>query len=231
MFYEINTGGRWIAAQIEYNAVAWTSFDAIVDAFNSRVQDWYIKPADILEAHEDSGHLAFPVMALNCILLDTLSQFHRGSGAENFKEFTKAAIPEMAAALPTNIWHVDESTLKKKDPKKRKIELKTYADVLYHAFRCGILHEAHVAAYGMVRGGNLVEFFPNGFTWYKGANNNNTDCPTVNIDPWKLLKKVKDVLAGYIAKLKDKAAANDDLRAKFKKKFTESFGVDITNAQ
>ena len=50
------------------------------------------------------------------------------------------------------------------------------------------------------------------------------------IDPWKLLAKVKEVVAWYIAALKDPNLANNDLRQSFKQRFTDSFGVDITMA-
>jgi len=221
MFYAINQHGRWISAQIEYHTVDWTNLDAVVDAFASRLNEWYIKPAEILQAQPDSGHLAFPVMALNCILLDTLSQLVKGKGKTKFKEFVREQIPEFQANMPISIWHVDAQY------PAPGLELETYADALYHAFRCGILHEAHVAAYGMVRGGtNLVEQIPTGFTTYHAGG----DCPTVAIDPWKLLNKVKGVVAWYITNLKDRNQANDKLRQDFKKRFTQSFGVDITAA-
>jgi hypothetical protein len=220
MFYAINQNGRWIAAQIEYNTVDWTNLNEVVAAFASRLDEWYIKPAEILQAQPDSGHLAFPVMALNCILLDALSQFVKGTGKANFKAFVGERIPEFRANMPLTIQHRDAQT-------PAGVTLTTYADALYHAFRCGILHEAHVAAYGLVRGAaNIVEQIPAGFTTYAAGG----DCPTVVIDPWKLLVKVKEVVAWYIASLKDPNLANDALRQSFKQRFADSFGVDITTA-
>jgi hypothetical protein len=219
MFYEIIKSGRWVAAQIEYDKIDWTSLDAIIDAFHDRLMGWYVEPADALQVA--SGHFAFPVMALNCILIDTMAQFAKGAGKTNFTTFVSEKIPEFAPAMPLEIRHWDETVRARKKPYET---LKTFADALYSAFRCGILHEAHVAAYGMVRGGNLVEQVPTGFTKYQDG----TDCPTVIIDPWQLLAKVKGVLSEYIAQLKNRDAANDLLRQMFKTKFTESFGVDIS---
>lgn len=221
MFYTINQNGRWIAAQIEYNTVDWTNLNNVVDAFKSRLYEWYIKPAEILRAQPDSGHLAFPVMALNCILLDALSQFVKGPGKANFKAFVGERIPAFQAKMPLPIQHVDAQT------PPQGTTLTTFADALYHAFRCGILHEAHVAAYGMVRSGpNLVEQIPTGFTTYAAGG----DCPTVAVDPWKLLVKVKESVDWYITFLKDPNPANNALRQSFKQRFTDSFGVDITTA-
>jgi len=100
--------------------------------------------------------------------------------------------------------------------------------VLYHAFRCGIVHEAHVAPYGLVNGGvRVVEFRPSGYTHYAATG---ADCPAVVINPWLLHDQVKAALAGYVANLKDHDAKFNELRDKFKHKFTESFGVDIQGA-
>ena len=102
------------------------------------------------------------------------------------------------------------------------------ADVLYHAFRCGIVHEAHVAPYGMVNGGDrVVEFQPSGYTEYAATG---ADCPSVIIDPWLFLDQVKAALADYVANLKDRDAKFNQRRDRFKHKFTESFGVNITGA-
>jgi hypothetical protein len=218
MFYSVVKSGRWVAPHIEYDKVDWTSFDAIVDAFQARLEGWYVQPTDALE--KASGHFAFPIMALNCVLIDTLAQFARGSGKANFVAFVSDRIPEFRASMPSPIRHWDESVRAKN---LQYVTLTTFADALYAGFRCGILHEAHVAAYGMVRGGPLVQQFPSGYTEYEDG----SSCPTVAINPWQLLARVKLVLDAYIKQLKDRDPANNDLRTRFKTKFTESFGVDI----
>jgi hypothetical protein len=160
-------------------------------------------------------------MALNCIFLDAFSQFVKGTGKANFKAFVGERIPVFQANMPITIQHVDSQY------QPPGLTLTTYADALYHAFRCGILHEAHVAAYGMVRGGpNVVDQISTGFTSYAAGG----DCPTVVIDPWKLLVEVKKAVAWYITSLKDPNPANNALRQSFKQRFTDRFGVDITTA-
>ena len=224
VFYMVIKDSRWFKPQVLYDQVDWTSLDAIVDAFADRVSEWYLKPGEALRVA--SGHFAFGAMALNCILIDTLSQFYAGSVASSrnaFKDFVREWFPDFRPNLPTPINHYDAAKAK-----NNLVPMVDFADVLYHAFRCGIVHEAHVAPYGMVRGGaTVVEFQPAGYTKYAASG---ADCPTVLLDPWLLLDQVKTALAGYVANLKNRDPKFDQLRDRFKHKFTESFGVDIKGA-
>lgn len=223
MFYRVTLGNREFNAGAFYDNVDWTDLDAIVENFRHRVTWWYLDPADHLETGD--RRFEFPVMALCCILIDSLSQFYYGttqSSRTNFKNFVSLYIPEFAQNLPDTIQHKADTT--NSAPKT----LKTYAEVLYFAFRCGILHDAHIVPYGMVRAvGQLTQFHPSGFTSY-GAGG---DCPTVMIDAWFFRDRVKVVLQNYLDRLVDPDPNNDVLRDNFKFKFTESFGVDIMNSQ
>jgi hypothetical protein len=223
MFYEVNLVNREFNAGIFYDGVDWTSLQSIVENYRDRVRWWYLDPADHLETGD--RRFAFPVMALSCILLDSLSQFYfltTRSSRKNFIKYASISIPEFAANLPHPIQHKIDA-----GPEPPQ-SLTTFAEVLYFAFRCGILHDAHVTPYGMVRSGpQLIEFVPNGLTTYAGG----ADCPTVMIDPWRLRDRVRAVFDAYVTRLLDPAPANNLLRLQFKSKFTESFGVDVSNAQ
>ena len=221
MFYTVTKNSRWFKPGVLYSDIDWSSLAGIADAFAERLGEWYVKPAEAMKA---SGHFAFTVMVLNCILIDTLSQFYSGSlfsTARTFKDFVRMKLPEFAAPLPVHVKHFDIRN-------NKTLELKDFADVLYHAFRCGIVHEAHVTPYGMIHGGTDVVFLvPSGHVKYTA---DDTACPSVIIEPWVLLEKVKAILAAYIRDLKNPAPAYGDLRSCFKKKFSDSFGVDISRA-
>lgn len=221
MFYTVTKNSRWFKPGVLYSDVDWSSLPAIVDAFAERLEDWYVKPAEALRA---SGHFAFAAMALNCILLDTLSQYYSGnlsSKAGTFKDFVRLKLPEFGQPLPLPVRHFDAQ-------KNKVTQLMDFAEVLYHAFRCGIVHEAHVTPYGMIHGGAGVVFVePSCHVKYTA---DGSDCPSVIIDPWALLERVKSMLGGYVRNLKDPDPGFETLRANFRTKFSEAFGVDISEA-
>ena len=222
MFYTVSRQKRWFSPEVRYDQVDWTRLDSIVDAFACRISEWYIEPAEALKAA--SGHFAFASMALTCILIDTLSQFRAGAPASKgviFKEFVRKRFPDFAAGLSEPIDHFDAR-------KQRAVPMEDLADVLWHAFRCGIVHEAHVPPYGGLHGGDQVtSLHASGFTKYA---RDNADCPTVLVNPWLLLDQVKAELEAYVGELKTPAPRFDELRACFRSKFSDSFGVDITDA-
>jgi len=222
MFYQVSLDNREFSAGAFYDGVNWGSLNDIVENFRRRVTWWYLEPAELLQKAGEQH--AFPVMALSCILLDSMSQFYFGTNTSsrgNFINFVRMWLPEFAVNLPAPIQHkIDPS------PNAPQI-LVDYAEVLYFAFRCGILHDAHVTPYGMVRGGlQIITFSPNGFTSYVAGG----DCPTVLVDPWRILDRVRDVFNAYLNRILDPNLANDILRTQFKFKFSESFGVDVTGA-
>lgn len=189
MFYTVTKSSRWLKPKTLYSEIDWGSLDAVVDAFAERLDEWYIKPAEALRM---SGHFAFAAMAINCIVLDTLSQYDSGSRCstgEVFKEFARKALPEFAQPLPTPVDHFDARSYKTK-------QLQDFAEVLYHAFRCGIVHEAHVTPYGMIHGGaGRVFAKSSGHVTYTA---DGSDCPSVIVDPWALLDRIKTVTGDYV---------------------------------
>lgn len=219
MIYKPETSARFINAQTKYDAVDWAKLDSVIDAFSQRIYDWYITPATALK--NASGHYAFSIMAINCLLIDSLSQYRNGdlsSSGLTFKKFIRNELSQYATALTTAIKHDDH---------KNKSTLIDVADVLWHGFRCGILHQAHIPLYGTITpGGNAFAETASGFTYYA----NGTDCPTVNVVPATLLDAITTYFNAYIGKLKDRNPANDQLRVHFKTKASDSFGIDITTA-
>jgi hypothetical protein len=219
MFYQPVQDQRLFKPGVLYSQIDWTCFQTIVSEFDGRIREWYLNPARTLQCI--SGDYSFPVMALACLLTDTLSQFHSGnpSGRKTFKEFVRQQFPEFAQLLPTAINRPAHS-----DPPI----LTDFADVLYHGFRCGILHEAHITPYGVLSGQDTIfSCEPTGLTRYQGG----AFCPTVVIYPKLFLDAVEAFLVTYVSQLLNPGPEFIDLRTHFKSRFTASFGIDITNAK
>jgi hypothetical protein len=219
MFYQPVQDQRLFKPGVLYSQIDWTRFHTIVSEFDGRIREWYLNPAKTLQCI--SGHYAFSVMALACLLTDTLSQFYSGkpsSDRETFKEFVRQQFPTFAQLLPTAINRPAHSN---------PATLTDFADVLYHGFRCGILHEAHITPYGVLSAQDMIlSCVPTGLTFYQGG----VDCPTVVIYPKLFLDALEAFLVTYVSQLLNPDAAFNDLRTHFKTKFKASFGIDITNA-
>ena len=142
MFYTPIPAGRIFSPGVLYSDINWTSLREVVTAFGTRIREWYMQPARALEVA--SGNYAFAVMALNCLLIDTLSQFFSGepqSKRSVFLSFVGPKLPAFSQRLSTPIERPTGSN---------PAALEDVAQVLYFGFRCGILHEAHVPLYGAI---------------------------------------------------------------------------------
>jgi hypothetical protein len=223
MFYEIHQSAwkkRAFSKKKLYKDIDWSDLDQIIDAYRERIEQWYLSPAKELAR---DCHSAFSVMALNCLLIDTLSQFVAGipsSKPDQFKDFIRNRLP--------SIYRRELRTPIERDKHERgpKI-LANVADVLYHGFRCGILHEAHTPPYcgvAQVKSGVRVV---SGLVKYRGSG---ADCTTVIVDPLKLLKELDKRFESYVRELKNRQSKHNQLRENFKKKFSTSFGIDVTTA-
>lgn len=203
---------RWFNKEKTYRQVNWESFPDIVYEFHARIYTWYIEPIKAL--HKASGHYGFAAMALNCLLVDTLSQYYFGkpqSTKTDFKKFVRIMLPEFTTQLPQPIVVSNQVTLY------------DVADVLYHGYRCGILHEAHIPLYGMIggAGGEIFEVLDLGYTTY----DNGSSCPSVVFNPWRFAEAIEDYFKEYTRTLLE--GANNALETNFRQKFSISFGVNI----
>jgi hypothetical protein len=218
-----------------YDKIDWNNFQEVLAEFHGRIDDWYIIPAKELGKN---GHYVFPVMAVDCLLIDTMSQYYYGSdpsptetlngqtgsldsSGAKFKDFLVARLPHRTGPLPVPI----KQPVTSRNPKGKP--LLTYEDVLWSGFRCGILHQAHIPLYGAIYGvANVLDFQPSGITTYADR----TDCPTVICFPQKLLDDLETAFLKYLDDLWNPAPSFDDLRRRFKAKFEDSFGVTISTA-
>jgi hypothetical protein len=225
MFYEVDPAARakrFFSSKVQYSEIEWSDLDQIVEAYRQRIQDWYLDPARELSKNI---HFAFSVMALNCLLIDTLSQFMAGepSSGDFFKEFIQKRLPATySRKLKKPIEHFDGKG-------KQAKALEDMSSVLYHGFRCGILHQAHIPPYGGVVPGSEFAVVDGdyGLVKYKKSG---ADCPSVMVDPLSLLDDLERAFETYLQDLKDRDPKNDPLRTNFKRKFSVSFGIDISTA-
>ncbi len=218
-----------------YAEIAWGEFPEVVSEFRNRLEAWYLQPAKVLAGTSD---FAFSVMALNCLFIDALSQYRYGaqqsptealknctnkrleSSHFKFEDFIADRIPELATPVAPPI---RTGRLKNNNQPET---LSTLSEVLYTGFRCGILHEAHVALYGALTGQETIASVEStGLCTYADTG---ADCPTIVVFPQKLLGTLVDVFSAYLGELVNPDAAFDALRARFKEKFEDSFGVQIS---
>jgi hypothetical protein len=200
-----------------YSELNWNDFPTVVQKFKEQLLVWYLAPAEELLKTAD---YAFAAMSLACTLVDTIGQYFYGveEGTKaQFKGFLDQHFPDFAQPLAVPIQSSHQA---------RTFPVTTLSDAIYHGFRCGIIHEAHVKLYtGVVGQDHLTTYHPNGYTLYS----DDTDCPTVIVDPSRFVRHLKDVFENYFASLLQMDPAKDYLRTNFKRKFLWSFGIDIGN--
>jgi hypothetical protein len=229
MFYQPVRTERYFHSCARYSEIDWQDFRAVVEAFRLMIREWYLAPADELRKTWDH---AFSLMAINCLLIDALSQYYYGkreSSQTFFKRFARTRLPAFRAKLPEPIRQPQPRRKKGAKKSRRAKDLETYADVLYVAFRCGILHEAHVLLCGGLAGlgGKLCDVDPDICTMYRDG----SDCPSVRMDPAVIYDDLKKVIDRYLADLVDPAPAKEVRRRYFKHKFKASFGIDLATSK
>lgn len=252
-YYEPTTTRGHFTKEIEYSQVLSEKNDLtkMVDYFEERITTWYLEPVEVLldritpnwwrpitrfiARREDGGHYSFSVAAITFLLIDTLSQFENGlpeSESSAFVKFVKDHLPGYNVPIRPAIDGYRPHRNPANPP--RHHSLGNIADVLYSGYRCGILHEAHAKLYCKILPGNeSPEYHARGYTTYGAGALNSApggDCPVVIIYPAHLFNKVTEYFEQYLICLKDPDPRYDGLRDDFMKKFSHSFGVDITGA-
>lgn len=234
LFYRPVQDQRFFSAGKKYDSIDWDDFKEVVEAFKTRIDDWYIKPAE--ELRKATWDFSFALMAIDCLLIDTLSQFHYGKivGTRGiFKRYVRKKLKPFRDDLPNKIKIRPSRRKRRKSATPALKPLKQdyfedFADVLYHCFRCGILHEAHITGCGGLAGlgGKMVDVDPDTCTLYRDSK----PCPTVRMDPTTIFDEVKKLFQEYISDLLNPASKFDARRRKFKRKFTDCIGIDVTKA-
>jgi hypothetical protein len=211
---------RFFSSHRLYSSVDWTDFDSIIDAYDLRIREWYLEPGKQLSANV---HFAFTLMALDSLLIDTLSQFVYGLGSgsrSKFIDFIKTWLPpRYSATLGTPIRHPGA-----------KQPLKSVAEVIYYAFRCGVLHQAHLPPYAGVAPNHRPPVLVDDSAGLARYSDTGLPCPSVILDPLALFSDLVSAFDSYLRDLRNRSSVSDDLRRNFKRKFSTAFGIDIGHA-
>lgn len=232
MFHQPVPDKRYFQPGKKYSETNWKDFRLAVETFAAKIDGWYLAPGRVLRPTWD---YAFALMSINCLLIDALSQYYYGaltSEQSTFKRFARQQFPDFRRMLPVPILHPAPRRPRRKNPTARRPrkapkELKRYADVLYVAFRCGILHEAHVMLCGGMAGlTELCDIDTDICTLYRDGN----PCPTVRMDPGRIFDAIEIVFRQYVADLVNPNPAHDKRRKHFMKKFRCSFGIDLRDS-
>lgn len=211
---------RFFNKNCRYDAIKWNDEKEVIREFKQQLTDWYIEPSLTLEAKESAE---FALLALTCMLIDTLAQYEAGAAASSQTCFKNWLVNSRTFSHYAN--RFPDPVRETSAPTSAEVAA-NFADAVYKAFRCGILHEAHVTLYGGIWGCNdEIEYHPKGETLYADG----SDCPSVVIDPRKLFRKVMTEFEDYFTRLLNDDTQYQPIRDRFKQKFLSSYGIDIGN--
>lgn len=178
-----------------------SKWDKALDIFRDRFWGRFFKPVSLIRGCEFAG---FAVMALDCLLIETLQQFRHGC-----KESPKG--------------YYQEGTLKGRSRAKEFYASffvdfcfdcfdKHKAETFYDEIRCGILHQAETKGNSLIRKvGELVAVTDDG--------------KSLNINREAFHKKLLDVFEDYAKKLGD--PSNVELRKNFIKKMNSICRLEV----
>lgn len=210
---------RLFTKNVYFNEIKWNNWNEVISRFEQQLRWWYVSPIQFLSKHKD--HAGFPVVALCCLLLDTLSQYEYGlesSDSRAFRKFVRTWMNKWCTPFKSSIRIWDER-------RKKELQANDFADVLWSGFRCGILHESHGPLYCRLwETADLFEYAENGYATYADTG---ADCPVVSLNPGVFANEACEIFHRVIKRLKN--PTNVGLHANFKKKFLVSYGIDIGN--
>jgi hypothetical protein len=204
-----------------YGDIDWGDRNLVLDAIRTRFNEWYVLPMNALDSVAGGG---FSEVALGCILIDMISQYVynlKESKGERFRELLDDFIPEIKIVSKVSI---DTGKIRN----KKKIILKSGADVVWQGFRCGILHEANAYMCCKVSGGPPVFRIETDQTFGEGG----ATFDTFVINPGLFRDKVTEIFDGYFEALIQRKNFGIHTAAtienNFKEKFSRAFGFKLT---
>ena len=207
MLYSPVRKNRLFAVGLKYSDVNWSSFADILDAFEKRIDQWYLEPVRVLQ-NQPGQHGAFAALALNCLMIDCMCQFEGGKVVSNrtlYTDFIRRRLPHYGRTFSPMIVFPEPDSINLRYKTTATGALKTrqlasIADVLYYVFRCGILHSAHAPIVGVISGLNRRRYSvrKKSLAKYGAIGTSGGDCPVVVLDPWKLFTDIQTALASYL---------------------------------
>lgn len=201
--------------------IDWSNIDEVIDAFERRIQSWYLDPAEIL-IDEMPGNGSI-ITNIGCILVDTLSQFRHGKDSHDapvYKAFTEEHFPDFDHPMPKVIpSHLVVGS---------NYDVDTVSEAFYSGFRCGLAHSGTILAFGGHSMGTDGELYKISFDREDSMahcydQETGEKYPFLIINPERLIAETESALNHYLEALRS-AGDEDPIRRNFAKKIEYDFG-------
>lgn len=169
-----------------------------IDIFKDRITGRFLEPIELIEKDVNIGNFAgFSIMALDCLLVETLSQFYQG-------------IDETPRDHQKQFWIFFRGSDYFKPHFTRRL-----AGIFYSHIRCGLLHQAQT------KNGTLIRADQE--TMIKSASG--APANGIIVDRIRFHDALKKEISTYISKLKMGGNHNAQLRENFIKKMQCICGI------
>lgn len=173
------------------NAMASDDWIKMVAIFRDRLHGRFLEPVDLIAANPKIGEFAgFSIMALDCLLVETLNQFYQG-------------LDETPKDHKRQFWKFFRASEHFKPYLTKKV-----SDIFYSHVRCGLLHQAQTKKDTLIRADQEKMFRPAPGGLVKG----------IIVDRVLFHNALKKEIETYIEKLETDDEANQNLRTNFIKK-------------
>ena len=171
----------------------------MIAIFNDRIEGRFLKPIRLIANDQENGEFSgFSILALDCLIIETLNQFYHG-------------IDETEGKHKEAFWNFFNSSEFFKDHFDRQ-----KAFTFYSHYRCGILHQAQTKRKSVVRIDQkaMIQSIENDISI------------GLIVDRAKFHEALENEISSYMEKLKNDGVENSDLRESFIKKMNFVCGIE-----
>ena len=173
-------------------ACAGGEWDKMVEIFRDRIESRFLKPIRLIAEHHDMGAFSgFSILALDCLIIETLNQFYSG-------------LDETKGSHEKAFWNFFKNSEFFKDhfPQEKN------ASIFYKHIRCGILHQAQTKKKSVVRIDQeaMIQSVEGDIS------------ESLIVDRSKFHEAVENEISSYMKRLKNGDEENAELRRNFVKK-------------
>ncbi|MDD4735725.1 MAG: hypothetical protein PHP44_06435 [Kiritimatiellae bacterium] len=180
-------------------AVAEDDWDKMVAIFEDRLRGRFLTPINLISKDRSIGEFAgFSILALDCLLIETLQQFYCGRDKTEGKHWE-------------SFWLFFQNS----EFFRANFNRRT-AETFYSHFRCGILHQAQTKGKSVVRMDQNTMIRPVEDQINKG----------LIVDRCRFHKALEDEVAAYTDRLRSHGEANEELRRNFIRKMNFICGIN-----
>ncbi len=168
--------------------------------FKDRITGRFLEPIELIEKDLNIGEFAgFSIMALDCLLVETLNQFYQG-------------VDETPDNHQRQFWKFFRGSDYFKPHFTRKL-----SDIFYNHIRCGLLHQAQT------KNGTLIRADQG--TMIKPASGDPVN--GIIVDRVRFHDALKKEISAYVSKLETGGYHNAQLRSSFIKKMQCICGIQL----